>query len=86
MSFETCLLKIKYKKIIVSRATGGADKRVDGIKLLNPPGGVKGHLCFMRQGAPNVEKKRKKNIHMIQPTKSYCLIGQPSGSGKYLIG
>lgn len=50
---ETCLLKIKYKKIIVSRATGGADKRVDGIKLLKPPGGVKGHLCFTRQGAPN---------------------------------
>lgn len=73
------------------RATGGADKGIDGNKLLTPPGGVKGHLCFMRQGAPNVEKtkekKRKKNIHRrVPPKKSYCLIGQLSGSGEYLIG
>lgn len=53
------------------RATGGADKGIDGNKLLMPPGGVKGHLCFMRQGAPNVEKgkKRKKNIHKRMPPK-----------------
>lgn len=75
------------------RATGGADKGIDGNKLQTPPGGVKGHLCFMRQGAPNVEKtkekkrkERKTSTGECLQKKSYCLIGQLSGSGEYLIG